>query len=824
VTECPLQSELALLLANPHDERAWELLHRHLDECPTCRQRIDTLTNVGDIVPGQASHWGLGARSSPALEKVISQLQLTQPVGPSGHVSSPGSAPRLPFLQPIDRAGFIGRLGSYEVRRVIGQGGMGIVLEAVDPVLKRTVAIKMLLPWTVLDDETKARFLREAQAAAALTHENVVAIHSVDQVDSTPFLVLEFVAGHSLEDRVKQRGRLAVDDVVRLGAGVARGLAAAHAKQLVHRDIKPANILLVEGTDRPKLADFGLARGTGEDALTVAGAILGTPEFMSPEQALGKGADQRSDLFSLGAVLYFASTGASPFHGHSLYETLDNVRNCQPRPLSEVDPTIPSWLCDLIHRMLARQPEDRPIWAAEVAALLEQSSAVRTVVNLPGKQPTVRISPDGGLSRSLARRWWLIAPLALVAAFVLVAGVGLLFRQEPTATIAPPPPQPRPPQPVTTGFAVMGSPEVFKSLAAALEASRDGDIIEVHGNGPFLTAPLTTAGKRLTIRAAVGSHPVLLMENPTARATAPLLRTDTDLRMEGLEIHWAIGGQTSGGFEADMLARSAIAATHGRLVLAHCQIVSDRFNGCVAGSCREVLLRNCHLSAKDGMGLFWRPTAGGRLEIDGTTIDSRFGMSLLVDGVALGTNPGKLRLSHSTLVADRGMQVLVETIPRQPLPFAVNHSVVAADYLFLLIGQRLARPKAGSKLEEIAPVLRSVVAWSEEANVYRRGMQFVGRPIAGRPGAVAPVDLVGIDRWLEMWKLPDAESIEGELVLAKASESSELSAPILAALSSPSGAMLPDVGAPSKAIGPGAAYHAWRGSPHYESWPADDRP
>jgi hypothetical protein len=151
---------------------------------------------------------------------------------------------RLPFLQPTDRPGFLGRLGQYEIRRVIGRGGMGMVLEGVDCLLKRTVAIKVLPALLHVSDAARARFFREAQAAAALTHENIVTIHAVDQADGLPFLVLQHVSGESLEQRLRRQGRLPFADVVRIGVQAARGLAAVHEKGWVHRDIKPANILL----------------------------------------------------------------------------------------------------------------------------------------------------------------------------------------------------------------------------------------------------------------------------------------------------------------------------------------------------------------------------------------------------------------------------------------------------------------------------------------------------------------------------------------------------------------------------------------------------
>ncbi|HVK18670.1 MAG TPA: serine/threonine-protein kinase, partial [Fimbriiglobus sp.] len=240
---------------------------------------------------------------------------------------------QLPFLQPTDRPGFLGKIGPYEVRRLIGSGGSGMVFEGYDPVLKRTVAVKVLSPLLAVSDQARSRFLREAQAAAALTHEHLVTIHAVEEADGVLYLVLEYVPGESLADRLRREGRLPLATVIRIGAQVARGLAAAHEKGLVHRDIKPGNLLLEAGTDRVKVADFGLAKSADEVSLTIEGMIAGTPDFMSPEQASGAGVDARSDLFSLGAVLYTACTGSPPFRGESPLCTLERVRWEAPAPL-----------------------------------------------------------------------------------------------------------------------------------------------------------------------------------------------------------------------------------------------------------------------------------------------------------------------------------------------------------------------------------------------------------------------------------------------------------------------------------------------------------
>jgi serine/threonine protein kinase len=793
--------ELEQLLVGPAGEGGLALLEQHLASCTQCRQRLETLTNAAAIVPPGAPRWRSQSLSSAALQQAVRHLQnenLTDSVLPE---APPLDSARLSFLRRTDRPGFLGRLGNYDVRRVIGYGGMGIVLEALDPVLKRSVAIKMLSPWMVLSEETRSRFLREAQSAAALVHENVVIIHAVEQVEGMPFLVLEHVPGQSLASRLDREGRLPLPEAIRIGSEVAQGLAAAHAKGLVHRDIKPGNILLVEGSGRAKIADFGLAKGADEDAMTIPGTLLGTPEFMSPEQAAGRPANERSDLFSLGVVLYVMATGVSPFRGQSLAETLDRVRACQPQPLHQLDPQIPQWFAALVHRLLAYEPSQRPASAAEVARLLCENRPPASVVDLPVQPPASGQRAAGGPSPDRRRLVWLVGAGAAVAAAILLLALLSVNRywprRPPSAGLKPP----LAPPPLAEGFTIAGRSGIYKTLAEALTAAADDDLIEIHGSGPYLTPPLVIEGKRLAIGAAAGSRPVFLMETPGVRASESFLRTDSDLRLEGMEIHWSMEAPL-GLSEAEMLGRSIIAATHGRLSLARCRIVCDRLNGCVGGSCRELVLRNCHLLARGGMGVFWRPESGGSLEIEECVLESRFGVTLLVDGVGSGSAPGKIRISRCTLSADRAMQVVMESLPRQPLPVSVEQSVVDAESLFMVMVQRMMRPKTMPKPDDPSVVLRNCVAWSERNNVHRRGIQYVVRAMPLRPGSVAAAEIEGLDRWLSLWKLAQTGSIEGKIRFQDRSDSAATAPLSIASIDDRSGPLPEGVGAPADRAGP----------------------
>jgi formylglycine-generating enzyme required for sulfatase activity len=278
----------------------------------------------------------------------------------------------LNFLGPAERPDSLGRLGHYDVLDVIGRGGMGLVLRAFDSKLHRVVAIKVLTAQALLGSGApRTRFAREARAAAVVTHENIVGIHAVEETAPVPFLVMQYVDGPTLEHRLDETGPMAVKEIVRIGLQIAQGLAAAHAHGVIHRDIKPANILLERGAqDRVKITDFGLARAVDDVSLTQSGYIAGTPMFMSPEQARGERVDHRTDLFSLGSVLYALCTGHAPFHANSSLSVLKRVCEDTPRPIREANPDLPRWLEPIIDRLLAKDVAHRYQSASDVAAQL----------------------------------------------------------------------------------------------------------------------------------------------------------------------------------------------------------------------------------------------------------------------------------------------------------------------------------------------------------------------------------------------------------------------------------------------------------------------
>lgn len=337
----------------------------------------------------------------------LAVLEASHPDGDSA-VASLASTASLPEF-----------IGGFHILEVLGEGGMGIVYRAEDPRLGRQVALKVMKGAIAHDIENRRRFLREARAMAAIEHEHVMTVHAVAEEGLAPFLVMPVLTGETLEQRLAKSERLSVSEACRIGAEVAAGLAAAHARGLIHRDIKPSNIWLEGDRARVKLLDFGLARGADVDqALTNNGTVLGTPAYMAPEQAAGQPATPQSDLFSLGTVLYRMLTGCQPFSGETIMVTFHNLATKTPAPPAELDDRIRPELSNFTLRLINKSPTDRPVSADVVyqelkreAAIAAQTEAARaetmleagdTVrINLPSEAPSQPVAQSPSTAQQL---------------------------------------------------------------------------------------------------------------------------------------------------------------------------------------------------------------------------------------------------------------------------------------------------------------------------------------------------------------------------------------------------------------------------------------
>jgi serine/threonine-protein kinase len=330
----------------------------------------------------------------------------------------PAAATMVPLLG--------GEFGEYRVVGLLGEGGMGRVYRATHPVLGRDDALKVMKPEVAARPQARERFLREARAMAALQHDNVVPVYQVGEVNGVPFLAMPLLQGESLDARLAGQKVLPLDEVLRIGREAAEGLAAAHARGLIHRDVKPANLWLEGEVGRVKLLDFGLAHEQGAAAsLTQEGTVLGTPAFMSPEQVGGQPLDARTDLFSLGCVLYECATGKRAFEE-------------QPLSAHSVNPAVPPDVSGLIDRLLAKAPADRPESARAVVEMLRAIEAGRETRSLPARPSPPAAAPTSERPVMPRRRplWpWVIA--ATLAVGVLGAVGYFVLKQPEKPPVAP---------------------------------------------------------------------------------------------------------------------------------------------------------------------------------------------------------------------------------------------------------------------------------------------------------------------------------------------------------------------------------------------------
>jgi serine/threonine protein kinase len=476
---------LQILLSTDEDSAEFRAAAAHLETCANCQRRLTTLAGDDDLwkethhlldcdeprwTPENSEFGSRNADSNlhsaiPSPQSEIDSIAIRQLL----------SAPNHPEM--------LGRLGRYDIERVIGRGGMGIVLKAHDSELNRPIAIKVLAAHLAHVGAARERFAREGRAAAAVVHEHVVAIYNVETDGEMPFLVMQYVPGRSLQTRVDEDGPLGVEQILRIGVQAAAGLAAAHRQGLVHRDVKPSNILLEDTVERAILTDFGLARAMDDASLTQTGIVAGTPHYMSPEQASGGPIDHRSDLFSLGSVLYFMATGRPPFRATGSLAVLHRICREAHRPAWEVNAEIPDELCDVINRLLEKKPGRRFASAEEVGQRMAELLSRAQQRGL-GRRPFRALR----IRRMWKSRRAAVAAVVILAILAIVAGVlqnGREDSPQPNATeIASSPVAPESPAPAADPFAaeqlrqIEADQQSFDAELNALRAAAAGATTE----------------------------------------------------------------------------------------------------------------------------------------------------------------------------------------------------------------------------------------------------------------------------------------------------------------------------------------------------------
>lgn len=416
LSPCWSSNELEQFLLGLTDEDRAAEIEAHLSGCPRCRQHMASLGAEDELVAALRGPAGRALVDPliielneppaelvdlliPQFKQIADSLEPTVDFAGSDTNATPPDelktqAPTVTFPSEPD-VEFPRQLGRYEIRGLLGRGGMGTVLRGFDPLLNRSVAIKVLQTEWMAEEGMAEQLIREAQAAATVEHDHIVSIYAVELQQGNPCIVMPLLKGMTLNQRLEQAGGpLSAAEVLRISREAASGLAAAHASGLVHCDVKPGNLWLESPQGRVKILDFGLAV-EHEDGKEHRGGISGTPGYLAPEQATGGVIDQRTDLFSLGCVMYRMATGRAPFTGEARQRALWTVLSDPPTAASELNPECPAEVSALIGRMLSREANERPATATEVVAALDAFER--------------RLADDRS---RLIRRRWLLATLS----------------------------------------------------------------------------------------------------------------------------------------------------------------------------------------------------------------------------------------------------------------------------------------------------------------------------------------------------------------------------------------------------------------------------
>ena len=632
-SKCPSQEELADFAGGRLDDEAARQIGAHVTSCEVCALAVQRLHGETADDLAKTRPW------SPLPKKPGALAIDTEPEVHDSNFD-------FTVLEPTPCPEAVGRLGKYDVLGVLGQGGMGVVLRAFDSQLGRAVAIKVLSSYLASSVTARRRFQREGRAAAQISHPNVVTIYSVEEHHGLPFLVMELVKGRSMYERLRTAGPLEPSEVIRLGAQIAAGLAAAHAQNVIHRDIKPGNVML-QDNGCVKITDFGLARIVFDDGeLSSHHLIVGTPSYMSPEQVDGREIDTRADLFSLGCLMYAMLAGQSPFQGrHALM--------CEPPSLHDVDSTVPQFLVDLVARLLEKDPDDRFQSAGEVADLLNEHLIVPKPT--PSGAGTGTVPARGRVATSARRRVLMI----LSAGIALLVLIGVFAGWHPWSGAKQDGPSDLPgngggrPAPAEITVAANGQADC-RTITEALAAAGPKTVIRVVDGSTYPETLAIGDSQRLRGVQVIGAgspRPTLAAPKPNARV---------------IDIH-NVSGVRIRGFKIDGPAASTAIEIRGSLADV---AIEDVQCHCDAGPDDPVVPPTIVVGASG-------TSAGtGPIAIRGCVIDHRaLGQCVLVIGSARAAPAVRL---ENNRFHSKGVLVLLGGSHQAPL-----HAVTVAGNLFL---------------------------------------------------------------------------------------------------------------------------------------------
>jgi|GEM_PF-916263 len=704
-SSCPAQGTLELAINSELDEAGEKALAEHIETCEDCREKLQSLAGAG-VLPQEGSYESASSDdrsdSNSALNRVMARMR--------DRNAAEAMLDRdrwRQMLQPCELPSVIGLFGNYHVLECVGQGGMGIVLKARDPSLDRIVAVKVLHPELAVSETARQRFIREAKAAAAVNHEHVVTIHAVDKHNGLPYLVMEFIQGTCLQEKIEENGPLPLAEILRISGQIARGLAAAHEQGLIHRDIKPANILLENGVARVKVTDFGLAKAVDDVTLTKSGTVAGTPQYMSPEQANESTVDHRADLFSLGSVMYTMCTGEPAFRGDSTVGVLRKVCDQDPGSVRTRNSEIPAALASVVTRLMHKNPNRRYQTATEAEkVLIAQLAALESGEDL----------------KRFARPTW---PLPVAVTCIVLLGLVAI------AWLSGLLPLHRSANNTLTASSVSAEPKPFrveetdfKSLQDAVAAAKEDGVIEIHGNGPYRVGLIDLGSKSLTIRAARESRPVLVGTN---ELTGTVFVSRGQLRLDGLVIRSRREKRLKIDV-ADAANEAAVQCENGPFRISNCEIFAGGATGCVWLKCLDATVVDCFLHAPVTGGVNSVVQSGSSLTIENSVLVSRAAIGLRIDEPL--EDSMHLRVAQSTIVAkrfvlyfqgkkSRARHHVSDLDPRDSplLDIQTNGVLFDVDTLFHWYVWQHANQMKSMPTKRV-DALRTHLAWEEKDNFY----------------------------------------------------------------------------------------------------------
>ncbi len=701
----------------------------HLESCGVCREAMERLAGSGPTGHSKEeiqtackfyqssirddSRQATSKLKNPETPASISQF--LREIGVTEIVDQVKSAARS-----------LGRIGNVELEHLLGQGGMGMVFKGRDSILDRPVAVKIIDPSVASNPLARQRFLQEARLAASINHPNVVKIHSVNDSGTTPALIMEFVDGQSLRQRVGEPTPLAESQVRGIARQIAEGLSAAHAKKIIHRDIKPGNLLLEKGTDQIKIADFGLAFATEKSSyMTSDGVVLGTPEYMSPEQVRGVPLDARSDLFSLGTVLYEMCTGRLPFGGQSVMSIAYNIANEPFAPIRQLNPDISEEFSDLIERLLNKSTKDRIQTADELIALLDGKSSK------PGASGRYRVVA--------------IIGLAFVAFAIVFATTKIDWnRDDKNSSIA-----------TNRPIQIEGRESAFDDLPAAFDAAAPGDTILLQGVDSFHLSSREISTRQLTIR-GIGDHRAkLILEEP--RETETWISLTGVLTMENIDLE--IPSRNQAGKDR---RQSAITISNsGKLQLLNCRVVATGFIGAIFLNDGSLNVTDSSLFAAEGIGIASESIGKNKLFMDNALLVSRNAMVWTFESRS-NLSDEEISITRSTIRSDTiyKLQQSARGTSRSTtsLPFSIHstQTVFAGDKL-LEIGQ-LIRPAGKNRRIKFSDFVNKSIDWFGKDNLYGKDLRFFDSN-----KSEMDVEAESLAEWTGFWKDREQQSVQEKL-------------------------------------------------------------